>query len=64
MTDMMQILIQFYDALFQSYCCYLYTELGQSAISFYTVFRKKHPLVFSFITSSQVYQFSQKFQHL
>jgi len=30
----------------------------------YTVFRKKHPLLFSFITSSQIYQFAQKFQHL
>jgi len=30
----------------------------------YTVFSKKHPLVFSFITSSQINQFAQKFQHL
>jgi len=30
----------------------------------YTVFRKKHPLVFSFITSSQINQFAQTFQHL
>jgi len=31
---------------------------------YYTVFRKKHPLLFSFITSSQINQFAQKFQHL
>jgi len=37
------------------YCYYYY---------YYNVFRKKHPLVFSFITSSQINQFAQKFQHL
>jgi len=33
-------------------------------VQVYTVFRKKHPLVFCFITSSQINQFAQKFQHL
>ena len=32
--------------------------------STYNVFRKKHPRVFSSITSSQMNQFAQKFQHL
>jgi len=30
----------------------------------YTVLRKKHPLVFSLITFSQINQFAQKLQHL
>jgi len=35
-----------------------------SCLIIYTVFRRKHPLLFSFITSSQINQFAQKFQHL
>jgi len=31
---------------------------------YYTVFTKKHPLLFSFITPSQISQFAQKIQHL
>jgi len=32
--------------------------------TFYTAFTKKHPLLFSFITSSHINLFAQKFQHL
>jgi len=35
-----------------------------SCLIIYTVFRRKHPLLFSFMTSSQINQFAQKFQHL
>jgi len=30
----------------------------------FSVFRKKHPLGFSFITSNQINKFAQKFRHL
>ena len=50
---------------------YWYSENSYHAVTCYicwncycTVFTKKHPLVFSFVTPSQINQFAQTFQHL